>query len=253
MEIRLARSRCHLGEIAAQDIAAALRSRLSENSQARMVFAAAPSQSETLAALLRQPDIDWRRVIAFHMDEYIGLPADAPQSFARWLERAFFDRLPLAAVHLIEPGPDPAAACRAYASALAEAPIDLVLLGIGTNGHLAFNDPPADLNDPVAVKVVELDLMCREQQVFDGCFTALELVPATAITLTVPTLLAGQELFCSVPGRHKAAAVKAMLESPVNGDCPATALRTHPRCTVYLDPDSSSLATLHERDNNFRA
>jgi glucosamine-6-phosphate deaminase len=248
MDVQLTESRSQLGEIAAREIGAALREGLRKKPQLRVIFAAAPSQSEMLAALLRESGIDWRRVTAFHMDEYIDLPEDAPQRFATWLERSFFDHVALASVHLIRPGADPEAACRAYASLLGEAPIDIVLLGIGTNGHLAFNDPPADLQDPLAVKVVKLDAMCREQQVLDGCFAHLEQVPRRAITLTVPTLLKGEELYCCVPGRHKAQAVKAMLEAPISGDCPATALRTHPRCTVYLDRESSSLSRIDERN-----
>lgn len=241
MEVCLAKSRVELGNLAARDIGAALRSALREKAHLRMILAAAPSQSEMLAALLREPGIDWKRVTAFHMDEYIGLPDDAPQRFGLWLRRAFFDHVPLAQVNLINPGDDPEAVCRAYESKLAEAPIDVVLLGVGTNGHLAFNDPPADLEDPLAVKVVELDEMCREQQVVDGCFAELLEVPRRAVTLTCPTLLGGRELFCCVPGRHKSEAVKAMMESPISGMCPATALRMHPRCTVYLDRESSSL------------
>ena len=253
MKVCLAQSRTELGGLAARDIGAALRAGLSHQPSLRMILAAAPSQSEMLAALLREPAIDWRRVTAFHMDEYIDLPEHAPQRFGTWLERAFFDHVPLAQVHLIKPGADPHAACRAYASMLAEAPIDVVLLGIGTNGHLAFNDPPADLSDPLAVKVVELDQMCREQQVLDGCFAKLDDVPRRAITLTVPTLLAGRELFCCVPGRHKSAAVKAMMDSPISGACPATALRTHAQCTVYLDRESNSLREDHEPNENHRA
>lgn len=250
MEIYVSDSRAELGERAARHIACSLRSGLQEKRHLNVIFAAAPSQSEMLAALLREPGIDWRRVTAFHMDEYIDLPANAPQRFAAWLERAFFDHVPLAGVHLIRPGADADAACLAYASLLAESPADIVLLGIGTNGHLAFNDPPADLNDPLLVKIVELDRMCREQQVLDGCFKALDDVPKRAITLTIPTLLAGHELFCCVPGRHKAAAVKTMLESPISGACPATALRAHPRCTLYLDPESSSMSQCNENGNN---
>jgi glucosamine-6-phosphate deaminase len=227
--------------VAAQEIAAALRAVLRERRRLRILFAAAPSQSEMLAALRREVNIDWQCITAFHMDEYLGLPDGAPQRFGGWLKREFFDHVPLAKVNLIQAGPDPEAVCRSYASLLAEAPIDIVLLGVGANGHVAFNDPPADLSDPVPVKVVELDRMCREQQVLDGCFASIEEVPRRAITLTVPTLLAGGELFCCVPGRHKAAAVKAMFESPISGDCPATSLRSHPRCTVYLDSESSSM------------
>jgi glucosamine-6-phosphate deaminase len=241
MKVFVLESRAELGGVAARDIGDALRSGLHEKPHLRMILAAAPSQSEMLAALVREPGIEWQRVTAFHMDEYLDLPEDAPQRFGRWLERAFFDRVPLGKANLICPGIDPEAACRAYASLLAEAPIDVVLLGIGTNGHLAFNDPPADLNDPLAVKIVELDQMCREQQVLDGCFAALDDVPRRAITLTVPTLLGGCELFCCVPGRHKSAAVGAMMMSPISAACPATALRTHPKCNIYLDRESSSL------------
>jgi glucosamine-6-phosphate deaminase len=244
MRVCVAQSRVELGKTAARDIAATLRSALCERSFLRMILAAAPSQSEMLAALAREPGIDWHRVTAFHMDEYLDLPEGAPQRFGTWLTREFFDHVPLAKVHLIKPGTDPESACRAYASLLAEAPIDVVLLGVGTNGHLAFNDPPADLNDPLAVKVVQLDTMCRSQQVLDGCFAALDDVPRRAITLTVPTLLGGHELFCCVPGRHKSAAVKAMMESPISGTCPATALRTHRQCSLYLDSESNSLSGL---------
>ncbi len=250
MRVCLAQSRSELGKLAARDIGAALRSGLREKPSLRMILAAAPSQSEMLAALACEPGVAWNRVSAFHMDEYIDLPEDAPQRFGTWLQRAFFDHVPLEKVNLIKPGDDPQATCRAYASMLSQAPIDIVLLGVGTNGHLAFNDPPADLNDPLAVKVVELDQMCREQQVLDGCFPRLDEVPRRAITLTVPTLLAGHELFCCVPGRHKSAAVKAMMEWPVSGACPATALRTHTRCTVYLDHESNSLRESHERQED---
>jgi len=243
MDVHVAESRIDLGKTAARDIAAALRRSLLQKPHVRMILAAAPSQSAMLAALQCERGIEWPRVTAFHMDEYIDLLDGAPQRFGTWLKTAFFDHVPLGKVNLIDPGCDPEAASRAYALLLAEAPIDLVLLGIGTNGHIAFNDPPADLNDPQPVKVVELDQMCREQQVLDGCFASLDEVPKRAVTLTVPTLMAGHELFCCVPGEHKRAAVKAMLEAPISGACPATALRTHPRCTVYLDRESSPSST----------
>ena len=246
MKLCFTASRAELGKRAARDIAGALQSRLQQRPDVRMMFAAAPSQGEMLAALRGEEGIDWKRVTAFHMDEYIGLSAAAPQSFGNWLGRTFFDHLPLAKVHLLEPGSNPEAECVRYAELMAEAPLDLVLLGIGANGHLAFNDPPADLNDPVAVKVVELDQMCREQQVQDGCFASMDEVPRTAITVTIPTLLSGAELFCCVPGRLKAQAVQAALEGPISGTCPASALRTHPRCTIYLDPESSSTIADHE-------
>ena len=242
MEVRLAKTATELGTLAAVDIAHALRGALARQSRVRMILAAAPSQSTMLASLAREPDIDWSRVVAFHMDEYLELPENAPQRFGLWLMRKFFNHVPVGEVHLIHQGEAPETACRTYASLLRQAPIDLVLLGIGTNGHIAFNDPPADLHDPEMVRIVALDEMCRQQQVFDGCFATIDGVPRQAITLTVPALLAGAALFCCVPGAHKSQAVRDMLEAPVSGACPATALRTHPRCTVYLDCDSSSLS-----------
>ena len=239
MKIHVADTPADLGQMAAHDIGAALRRGLREKQHLRMILAAAPSQSQMLSALLREPNIDWQRVTVFHMDEYIGLPEDAPQRFANWLRREFVDHLLLERFEPINPGIDPRAACENYAALIAEAPIDIVLLGIGTNAHLAFNDPPADLQTPLVADVVTLDQVCREQQVLDGCFSALNDVPLQAITLTVPTLLTGRELFCCVPGRHKRAAVRATLMDPISGDCPATALRTHPACTLYLDRESS--------------
>jgi len=242
MNVHVGESRAELGQLAARDIGETLREGLREKGHLRLILAAAPSQSEMLAALRREPGIDWQRVTAFHMDEYIGLPEDAPRRFANWLKENFIVHLPLARCERIDPGSDPEATCRAYPALLAEAPIDVVLLGIGTNGHLVFNDPPADLEDPLPAKVIILDPLCREQQVLDGCFSALDDVPRRAITLTIPTLLAGRELFCCVPGRHKSAAVRTTLKSTISGECPATVLRTHPRCALYLDRESSSMS-----------
>ena len=236
----VAGSRLEMGQRAAEDIAAEMRGLLAMQRGVRMIFAAAPSQSEMLAALVGMPDIDWGRVTAFHMDEYLGLAADAPQRFGLWLRRAIFDRLPFAAVHLLEPGDDPEAAARAYAERLGEAPIDVVCCGIGANGHLAFNDPPADLEDPEDVKVVALDAACRQQQVDDGCFASFDEVPTHALTLTVPRLLASGRIFCCVPGALKRAAVRRTLREPISGLVPATALRTHPNWSLYLDEDSAA-------------
>jgi glucosamine-6-phosphate deaminase len=240
MDLQIAPTRAALGEEAARDIADAIRSRLQSQPYLRMIFAAAPSQAEMLQALIKEPGIDWKRITAFHMDEYIGLREDAPQRFATMLRADIFDRVPFGSFHLIKPSGDLDATCRDYAQKLREAPIDMVLLGIGANGHLAFNDPPADLRDPLLVKVVTLDDVCRQQQVDDGCFASFEEVPKTAISLTVPMLLEGHRLFCCVPGSTKSKAVRSMVYDPISGDCPATALREHPRCTVYLDRDSSS-------------
>jgi glucosamine-6-phosphate deaminase len=241
MNLRIAPTRNALGLHAALDIAAELRTRLAHQPEVRIIFAAAPSQSATLAHLIQQPGIDWSRITAFHMDEYIGLPAGTPQLFSEWLNRAIFNVVPFAAIHRIIPGPNPQATCDEYAALLATAPIDLCLLGIGSNAHLAFNDPPADLNDPATVKIVALDLACRQQQVDDECFALVDDVPTHAITLTIPALLGAQKLFCSVPGSLKQAAVRDMVTEPISGNVPATALRNHADCVVYLDHDSSAL------------
>jgi glucosamine-6-phosphate deaminase len=239
LSVHVAADRKAMGARAATDVAEELRYRLSRQPEVRMIFAAAPSQSEMLAALRAAPGIAWDRVTAFHMDEYIGLPAIAPQRFGLWLREALFDHLPFKAVHLLEPGQDPEAAAQAYSALLAEAPIDIVCLGIGANGHLAFNDPPADLDDPLDVRVVMLDDVCRQQQVDDACFAAFDDVPAQALTLTVPRLLRADLLYCVVPGSSKREAVARALSGPIDGSCPASALRRHHACNLYLDPASA--------------
>jgi glucosamine-6-phosphate deaminase len=239
LEIKSFATRQQMGAAAAEEIAAELRRLLASQPAVRMIFASAPSQSDVLSALVQAQGIDWSRITAFHMDEYIGLPKAAPQRFANWLDEYVFTKVPLAAAYRIDPGPDAAATARDYAKLLAEAPIDVVQLGIGVNGHIAFNDPPvADFNDPLDVKVVDLDLECRQQQVDDDCFATLADVPAQAVTLTVPRLMRANRLFCMVPTRAKRAAVKAALTGPIAESCPASVLRRHPACTLYLDNES---------------
>jgi glucosamine-6-phosphate deaminase len=173
------------------------------------------------------------------MDEYIGLDAAAPQRFSNFLKERLFDRLPFREVHLIEPETlDPV---KHYETLLKTSPIDLVCLGIGENGHLAFNDPPvADFNDPVWVKIVDLDDVCRRQQVNDGCFAAFDDVPKQAITLTIPALMSGKRLICTVPGQTKRQAVQRTLNDPISTACPATILRNHQACTLFLDKDAAN-------------
>jgi glucosamine-6-phosphate deaminase len=240
MAIHVSESRSEMGARAASDIAHEIRSRLQKQPGLRMIFAAAPSQSEMLSAPCGEKDIDWSRVTAFHMDEYLGLPAGAPQRFSCWLRKAIFDRLPFAAVHLLEPGDNPAQTASEYAAKLNAAPIDIVCCGIGSSGHLAFNDPPADFNDPLTVKIVHLDAKCRQQQVDDQCFATLNDVPTRALTITVSGPLAGHAIFCTVPGALKKEAVRRALLEPITPMCPASALRLHPRCRLYLDSDSAS-------------
>lgn len=229
-----------MGRLAASDVAQELRARLHTQAVVRMIFAAAPSQSEMLQALAQESSIDWNRVEAFHMDEYTGLPADAPQRFGAWLTREFFGKVELRAVHLIDPGADAERCSDEYAKLMAQDAIDIICLGIGMNGHIAFNDPPADFAEPRDVRVVELDRLSRVQQVEEGLFPTLNDVPTHAVTLSIPRLLRADKLFCCVPGKLKEAAVTRALTGEVDPGCPASILRTHAGCTVYLDAESAA-------------
>jgi glucosamine-6-phosphate deaminase len=233
-------TRDKMGAVASSHIAAEIRYRLQSQETVRIIFAAAPSQSEMLHALAREQGVEWTRVEAFHMDEYIGLPDSAPQNFRLWLQREFFSRVPLGKIVLIEPGRDPQGCAFEYAKQLAANPIDIVCLGIGMNGHLAFNDPPADFNDSLDVKIVTLANASRQQQVEDGLFTSLEEVPTHAVSLTIPRLLRADRLFCCVPGRLKQNAVTRALTGSVDPSSPASILREHAGCTIYLDTESAA-------------
>lgn len=234
-------TRAALGRAAAAVAATVITRAIAERGEARVIFACAPSQDEFLAALTDARGagvgVDWSRVTAFHMDEYVGLPAEAPQSFRRYLREHLLDRVRLRRFHGIAADePDTAAECARYSALLAEAPIDLICLGIGENGHIAFNDPPvADFADPALVKVVTLDDACRRQQVNDGCFPTFDAVPRQAVTLTIPVFLRARRLCVQVPGPRKAAAVAAALTGPIATTCPASVLRRHPAATLFLD------------------
>lgn len=233
-------SRAAMEKAAADAIAAEMRRTADAKSAVRMVFAAAPSQAGVLNRLTVLRGLPWDRVTAFHMDDYLELPADAPQRFANWLGDHLFSKVSPSEVHTIPASGPPDEICEVYAEKLAEAPIDIVCLGIGVNGHIAFNDPPvADFGDASAVKVVELDGICRQQQVDDACFASIDEVPARAVTLTIPRLLDADALFCVVPGARKRAAVKAAIEGPLTTECPASILRTHSNCTLFLDPEAA--------------
>lgn len=241
LSTRVFPDRAAMGQAASADIADAIRALQQKQRQVRMVFAAAPSQNEVLAALARAPGIDWSRVSAFHMDEYVGLAPGAPQGFALFLTGHLFKAVAPGEVNLIRSVAEEQAEaeCERYAALFRAAPIDLICLGIGENGHIAFNDPPvADFSDPLTIKMVELDNECRQQQVNDGCFPDLSSVPRHALTLTIPALMSGKRLFCVVPGRTKRNAVRRLLTGGIATDCPASILRRHPDCTLYLDPDS---------------
>jgi glucosamine-6-phosphate deaminase len=243
LSARVYRDRKELGAAAGQAVAERLRDVLAAQPRASVIFAAAPSQQETLDVLVRAGGVDWKRVVAFHMDEYLGLPDGAPQSFGLWLKKAIFDRVRPGEVHYLDGKADPAAECARYSALLKRQKVDVCCMGIGENGHLAFNDPPvADFRDPALVKVVDLETACRQQQVNDGCFASLDQVPPRALTLTIPALLSAERVYCMVPGPRKAPAVKRTLHGAVSVECPATALRTHPAAVLYLDEDAARQA-----------
>jgi glucosamine-6-phosphate deaminase len=246
LEVFVYENRAMAGRAAADGIAHAIRGRQRDHGQANIVFAAAPSQNEFLAGLVASNDVDWTNVTAFHMDEYLGIDADHPVSFRRYLQEHLFrlvglgvDRLRLIAGEQVE---RPLQTCLNYEDLLLAKPTDIVCAGIGENGHLAFNDPQvADFLDPVLIKVVRLDPACRNQQLNDGCFERLSDVPTHAYTLTVPALLRAPVVSVVVPGPRKANAVLTTLRGPISEACPATALRRHPGARLYLDRESARL------------
>lgn len=246
LQVEVHPSRRRAGAAAANTAAEAIRDAQARSGEARVVFACAPSQDEFLAALARfEPQLDWSSVTIFHMDEYAGVHEEHPQSFRRYLREHLLTHISAPrAFHLIEGDAlDLLAECGRYAALLAEKPVDLVCLGIGENGHLAFNDPPvADFDDPHLVKVVELDLACRQQQVNDGCFATIEDVPTHALTLTIPALLQARQISGVICGERKAPAVASTLKGPIATTCPASILRRHPRALLHLDEAAASLA-----------
>lgn len=240
--VKIYSNRATMGQEAGQAVASGMLEMLKKK-DLTMVFAAAPSQNEFLATLSKSPGIEWKRVTAFHLDEYVGLPGTAPQNFGRFLRERLFDKVRPGKVHYLNGiAEDPEAECDRYAALLKDHPFDIACIGIGENGHLAFNDPPvADFNDPRLVKMVDLDLASRRQQVHDGCFRDIESVPQKAMTLTIPAIFSAKFIYCMVPGPTKADAVKKTLEGPIATDCPAGILRKHGNATLFLDQDSAKL------------
>lgn len=231
-----------MGRSAATEAGAAIEKMLKYKDSLNILFAAAPSQNEFLDALSRIP-LPWNRINAFHMDEYVGLKEDAPQRFGNFLKEHFFDKVSLASVHYIYiDGLSKEEQCRRYSALLKNNPLDIVFMGVGENGHIAFNDPHvADFNDPEMVKVVDLDGVCRMQQVHDGCFESLGKVPEQAITVTIPVMFKSRKIFCVVPGETKSKAVKRMLWEDISTSCPASILRRHSDATLYCDSASAAL------------
>ena len=242
LTVKIFPTREDMGIDAANDVATAINEMLQKKDEINIIFAAAPSQQEFMQHLIADKSIDWTRINAFHMDEYIGLEKDASQAFGNFLKERLFSKAPFKSIHYIDGQEDPEKECERYAQLLDKYPVDIVCLGIGENGHIAFNDPHvADFNDPKMVKVVDLDLACRTQQVNEGCFIKLNLVPSQAITVTIPALLKADSMFCMVPAENKAKAVKRTLDGEIDEECPATILRTKEKAILYLDKASASL------------
>ncbi len=243
LKVVVAENRNAIGKLSAEHVSKIISELLIKEKEVRIVFAAAPSQNEFLQELSYDNSIDWSKIVAFHMDEYIGLPENSDKLFSVYLEKHIFSKVKFKSIHLINSHEkNTEKECKRYEALIKEKPIDLVLMGIGENGHIAFNDPPvADFKDKTFVKIVELDEKCKAQQVNDAGFKSIVEVPKTAYTLTVPALISAKYLNIVVPGIRKAEAVKNTLNSEISTKCPATILRTHPNAVLFLDADSASI------------
>ncbi len=241
LHINVYQNRLDMGQAAGEAVAAKIKQLLTIQEKVSVIFASAFSQEEFLTALSVVPGIDWSKVVAFHMDEYIGLPKDHPQLFGNWLERKIFNRVNPGKIYFINGNANPPETeITRYTDLLKDNPPDITCLGIGENGHIAFNDPEfADFNDPFFIKIVELDATSRLQQVHDGCFKTFEEVPTRAFTLTIPVLIGAKWVYCTVPGTTKKAAVSKTVKGEISTDCPATILRRYENAVLYLDADSA--------------
>ncbi len=241
MKILLFHDRPALGRAAATQAAGIIRRGIAERGLARILVATGQSQFEFLEALTAAPGIDWPRVEMFHLDEYVGIPEDHPASFRRYLRERLIDKTGIVRHHLLDAERDPEGTCQRVGRLLAAAPVDVAFPGIGENGHVAFNDPPADFETESPYIIVNLDDACRRQQVGEGWFPTLDDVPRRAISISVRQLMKAKTIVSVVPDARKAEAVRRCLEGPVGPDAPASILRTHPDATIYLDRKSSSL------------
>lgn len=242
MNVEIFASKLELAQAAANDAASIIRQAISEQGHAHLIAATGASQFEFLDALVRQPDIDWAQTVFFHLDEYVGIPQSHPASFRRYLQERIVDRVRPGAFHFVEgDSADPAAECVRIGELISRHTIDAAFVGIGENGHLAFNDPPADFETEEPYLVVELDQECRRQQVGEGWFKTVEDVPLSAISMSVQQILKARSVLCIAPDRRKAQAVRDCLELEVSPLRPASILQQHPRTTIYLDRDSAVL------------
>jgi glucosamine-6-phosphate deaminase len=239
LKVQIYENRHLLGADAARNVAEKLKFILKKQNYVNIIFAAAPSQQEFLTSLCQEEGVDWDRINAYHMDEYIGLQDGAPQLFGNFLKERIFDKVSFHNVHYINGNRKDEV--QRYSNLLKKNPPDIICMGIGENSHIAFNDPHvANFNDPYQVKIVRLDSACRQQQVNEGCFKDIEHVPEYALTLTIPALLQAKYIYCIVPGVNKAQAIYNTLNSEISEDFPSTILRNHTNAILYLDKNSSA-------------
>jgi len=242
MEIDVSKDAKEMGKRAGAKAATLIRQAIDAHGHANIILATGTSQFETLNQLLREPDIEWKKVTMFHLDEYIGLPATHPASFRKYLQERFISRVQnLNAAYLIDGENNPEAECKKLGELISKHPIDVALVGIGENGHLAFNDPPADFKTLSSYIVVTLDVPCRKQQMGEGWFKTMLEVPTQAISMSIQQIMKSKYIICSVPDERKAIAVKNTLEKEVSNFYPASILRQHEHCDIYLDHASASL------------
>jgi len=242
MNIFIEKDPAALGVAAGKRAAGLIRKALQEKGFANIILATGTSQFETLNQLIAEKNIDWGRVIMFHLDEYIHLPASHPASFRKYLRERFLDKVPpLKAAYLISGEGDPAEECQRLGELIRKHPIDVALVGIGENGHLAFNDPPADFDTDAPYIIAHLDEQCRLQQMNEGWFASIDAVPQRAISMSVKQIMLSAQIICSVPDRRKAIAVRDCLTGSISNLHPASILRNHPACELYLDTESAAL------------
>ncbi len=242
MHVVIANDRAELGKKAAAAAARAIQQAIQDRGSANLIVATGASQFDTLAALVDQKEIPWNCVTGFHLDEYIGIDADHPASFRNYLRERFVSKVPLKAFHsIVAESDDIQAECTRLSTLIAEHPIDVALVGIGENGHLAFNDPPADFETEQPYLIVDLDEACRGQQVGEGWFATLEDVPRQAVSMSIRQIMKAATIVCSVPDQRKAQAVHDAVQGPLSVDVPASILQSHPSATIYLDPSAASL------------
>lgn len=247
MEIITTENPIELGKLAGKAAADLIVKAIEQNGQANIILATGASQFETIRQLILETNVDWSKVSMFHLDEYIGLPATSGASFRKYLKERFLDKIPpLKAAYLVDGETEPIAECKRLNDIIERHPIDVALVGIGENGHLAFNDPPADFDTEQPYIVVNLDEQCRKQQYGEGWFKSIDDVPKQAISMSIKQICKSKNIICSVPDRRKAQAVKDCLEQPVSNLYPASILQLHPNCIYFLDKSSSSLLSTNK-------